>query len=453
MAKLNINGKTVEVDDSFLSMSPEQQNATVEEISSSMRPPVSGSLLPLSRDAKGNIGFDSDAGIVGTIKRALNLPGDVYYGKTPIRNAEGNISDEAIARSTDLAGLASPVNPAVRAGENVVGGQAMRYQKKIEPPTADALKSASQAGYDNVKNMGVEYSSQSVKDAMLASRQNLEGNGILAELAPKTHSIINKLTNPPEGSVASVSGLEAARRSFGQAAKDFGNPTEQSAARRAMSDIDTFMSSPPDNSVLKGDIQAVANALKEGRGNYGAAMRSEKVAGVLDKAELNAAVANSGQNLGNSIRQGVKSIVAKPKEAAGFSPEELAALEGVARGSFLTNAARFAGNLMGGGGGLGAAVTGGMAGTAGFMAGGPLGAAAAGAAIPATGYGLKKLSTALTERALSKADDLIRTRSPLYEAMQADAPKLLSDPAKRSALVRALMMQQSQLQSENQYQQ
>ena len=36
MATLNINGKRVKVDDSFLSLSPEQQNATVEEIAASL---------------------------------------------------------------------------------------------------------------------------------------------------------------------------------------------------------------------------------------------------------------------------------------------------------------------------------------------------------------------------------------------------------------------------------
>ena len=38
MATLNIDGRRVKVDDSFLSLSPEQQNATVEEIAASFAP-------------------------------------------------------------------------------------------------------------------------------------------------------------------------------------------------------------------------------------------------------------------------------------------------------------------------------------------------------------------------------------------------------------------------------
>ena len=39
MATININGRRVKVDDSFLSLSPEQQNATVDEIAASFTTP------------------------------------------------------------------------------------------------------------------------------------------------------------------------------------------------------------------------------------------------------------------------------------------------------------------------------------------------------------------------------------------------------------------------------
>ena len=38
MPTLNIEGRRVKVDDSFLQLSPDQQNATVEEIASSFKP-------------------------------------------------------------------------------------------------------------------------------------------------------------------------------------------------------------------------------------------------------------------------------------------------------------------------------------------------------------------------------------------------------------------------------
>lgn len=77
--------------------------------------PYSGWLLPFSRDAQGNVAFDSDAGILGIAKGAINslvsgatLPGDVYAGRID------PMSDEAIARSMDLAMAASPASAGAR---------------------------------------------------------------------------------------------------------------------------------------------------------------------------------------------------------------------------------------------------------------------------------------------------------------------------------------------------
>ena len=53
MATLNINGRRVKVDDSFLSLSPEQQNATVEEIASSFDQPESVASQDLRSELSG----------------------------------------------------------------------------------------------------------------------------------------------------------------------------------------------------------------------------------------------------------------------------------------------------------------------------------------------------------------------------------------------------------------
>jgi hypothetical protein len=67
-----------------------------------------GGFLPFSRDAEGNVGFDSDAGIVGMVKRGVTLPGDVMSGKTQMYDDSGRISDEVVGRSFDLAQTVTP---------------------------------------------------------------------------------------------------------------------------------------------------------------------------------------------------------------------------------------------------------------------------------------------------------------------------------------------------------
>jgi hypothetical protein len=166
MTTLNINGRRVSVDDSFKGMSEEQQNATVDEIAKSMggaapapdapptpstspaaatpepaatpaptpqAKPYSGAILPLSKDAEGNVSFDSNAGIVGTIKRAVTLPGEVMAGQID------PTSDEGIARATDFAGVFSPMSPAAGTGKAIAAAAP-------RPAPSQGMEAAAAAG-------------------------------------------------------------------------------------------------------------------------------------------------------------------------------------------------------------------------------------------------------------------------------------------------------------------
>lgn len=404
------------------------------------QPAYSGSVLPFSRDAAGNVRFDSNAGILGTLKRAVTLPGDVAAGRVDPN------SDEALGRAVDLAGVASPMGVGARTGAYATLGP---FKRPIDAPSADALKEAADAGYKAVRGMGVDYSPKSVSDLASGVRTNLEQDGILGELAPKTFSILQKLETPPDGAVAVPFGnLEAARRAFGLAAKDFNNPTDQLAARRVVEGIDNFTSGPPEAAVLPtvppATAQAAADTVKAARGNYAAAMRSDKLSGIEDAADLRAAAANSGANGDNAIRSRVAGLLLKPKDAAGYSPEELAALEQVAKGGLLRNSTRAVGNLLGGGGGLGSMVSGGLSGVAGVAAGGPFGAMA-GLVPPAVGLLAKKAANSMTRGALNSADELVRQRSPLYQNMRQEmsAQGLLS-PEYQDLMRRGLLSMRSQ---------
>lgn len=63
MATLTINGKRVKVDDSFLSLPPEQQNATVDEIAASLGAApkgltgTPGKMSPYQGGVSGNVQF------------------------------------------------------------------------------------------------------------------------------------------------------------------------------------------------------------------------------------------------------------------------------------------------------------------------------------------------------------------------------------------------------------
>lgn len=462
MAKLTINGVKVTVDDSFLSMSPEQQDATVNEIAASLpkesaqpqaKPastPYSGSILPISRDAQGNVGFDSNAGILGSIKRAVMLPGEVMKGEVPLYGPDGRTSDEVIGRSFEAAGVMSPSTPGLRSGAGLVPGEKQQLQQSIpKAPTADALYSAADDAFNAMRESGVAYSGGAVRDFANGLKSGLDTEGFIAKVVPKTQSILDDLASPPEGAIADIKGLHAARKAFGRVAQDFNNPQEQAAAARAIRGLDEFIGSDNQASVVAGTASDAANALKSANANFAAAKRSDMLTGVERAADLRAAAANSGANTGNAIRQRIASALLKPKDASGYSPSEIAALERIVTGTPAQNATRYVGNLLGGGGGLGQAMVGGIGAAGGFAAGGTGGAAAAGAMVPAiVGAGSKAISNSLTRKALQAADEAVRARSPLYEAMKANAPLEVARQTRAEQIIRALLMSGGQQNSQ-----
>ncbi len=454
MPTLVVNGREIEVGDNFLSLPPDQQGAAVDHIAKSMAPVWSGSILPVSKDATGAVSFDPDAGILGAVKGAVSVPGDVFMGKTPTHLPNGQPNPELLRRAFDLSGIATPIGAAGRAGVGWAGVPEATRRAAVVPPTAQALKDAAGAGYTAARESGLEMTAPAVADMARTLQTGLEQDGIIAELAPKTFSILGKITNPPEGAVATVANLEAIRRSFGEALRSAGPDaaTDRKAAGTAIRAIDSFLETLNPTSVVAGTatpegVAAVANTLRGARGNYAAAQRSNDLTGELDRAvtgiteraENRAQAANSGRNFDNALRQRVASMLERPKDVMGYSDAEIAALNEVLQGGPVRNASRLVGNLLGGGMGWGGAATSAIGGATGAAAGGGLGAAIGAAAPIAVGTAAKTLENALARRSMRKADAVVRQNSPLAREAAAQAPTLPTISAREAAVLRALL--------------
>lgn len=399
------------------------------------QPAYSGSILPFSKDQQGNVGFDSNAGILGAVKRSVMLPGEAMAGQIDPS------SDEAIARSFEFASMFSPATPGMRSGDMAIPGES-RSVRQATPaaPTADDLYAEAGRGFQAMRDSGVDYSSNAVRDMAETLKIKLMEDGFDEETATRTIRTLNKLATPPENSVANIRGLHSARKTFGKVAQDFNNPPDQSAATRAIRGLDEFIGNADEASVVAGTPSDAANALKTANANFSAAKRSDSLTGIERAGELRAAAANSGQNTGNSLRQRIASLILNPKASSGFNEAELAQLEQINRGTMTQNATRYMGNLLGGGGGLGAAVTGGVAGAgAAISTGNPM-MSLLGVAAPVAGAVSKKVSNSLTQKALSAADDATRMRSPLYEQMAQNAPYEVIPQQRTAALIRALLL-------------
>ncbi|WP_022722868.1 hypothetical protein [Rhodopseudomonas sp. B29] len=274
---------------------------------------------------------------------------------------------------------------------------------KVAPPTIQELKAAARAGYEAPEVKSLEVKPETLRGYSDTARASLNADGFDDVVAPKTFALLDKLQKVPPSSRVTGDNFNSLRKTLGKVAQS-PDPAERAAASRAIDHLDDFVPTISGKDVLAGDPAAAAATLAEARGNYAAAKQAEKIDGKLVQAEVRAASANSGMNVANTIRQRMADVVLRPKEARGLRPEEIAQAKAISEGTRPQNALRAAGNMMGGGGGIGAAVIGAGAGVA---TGGP------GAVLPLVGMALRGVANQMTVRQAQKLSEAIRSRAPL----------------------------------------
>ena len=243
-----------------------------------------------------------------------------------------------------------------------------------------------------------------------------------------------------------------------QQLRKFTDGADSAAGPRAADFIDQFLSNPPRGSVLRGtpaELGTIRGHLEDARGDYRAGKTSETVEYAIDRAGLMAQGVNSGLNAGDKTRQALNQLTNPPVGAFdkifGATYPEKQSLRAVDIGDPLTNRLRYYGNRMGGGGGIGGAVTGGSAGfTLNALLGSwgidPITAATTGALYgkfqPKIGEALRRTANERTIRAADEAIEGIRRNSPLYRAREAASPDI-ADPAAmlRDAIAYAMIPQ------------
>jgi hypothetical protein len=406
--------------------------------------------LLTSRNRFGDIG---PSGALRDIGSAFSTVGGITRSEIPAMvpdTGQGVTNPEVERAAKTLGAAALPINPAVRAGDLAIAGvtRAPLRRQAVAVPTRQELKQAYKTGRDEATSLGVDYNIPPVVRMASTVRAELERDGFNSETAPLTIKTLARLENPPQGAGISLEGLDTARKTFRNAAKNFTNPAEQAAASRVIDALDRFTEAPPPGSVIGGPLaegraQQAGDIMAEARANYAAGMRSKRFDKKRQEAELNAATANSGMNVENALRQKVKAILISDKLSAGFTPVELEEMRRFATGKRNSaNVRRYIGNLLGGGGGLGQAVVAGgtaaLAGGAGFGLVGPAGLAV-GTVPAAVGWGLKTSANRAARRGMDELDEMIRKRSPLYKQRAADAPAAPLSAEARAAAVRALM--------------
>jgi hypothetical protein len=456
MARLNIGGRQVTVDDSFLSLPPDQQNATVDEIAKSLGPefsanaPGTGVLDEMQRTAtdhgntinqgllnnpqKSAIGGLLDTG-KGLLSAAAVIPDTLIgapfrsvagRGLTAASHEAGKVINPEVAAKDDPQQMYEDFRPGV---DQALAGMAPRAASPVGARTLPAPKTtpaqAKQAAVDvwespqtksiqalppDVANLAAQIENELLKGGARPSTGS----------APGTFAELQRMTppgfqpgGPGIGPVKSVSvdDLRATRRAFGETAKqtaDFKSTPDARAASIAIDRIDDF-------------LDTLSPALREANANYAAGSRAQSLDYRAMKAQHRADKTGSGSNIENTMRQEVDKIGNR-----GLSAEEIASRDRITEGSKTRNALRKVGKL-GVSDGLSLLLHAGAAGTTG------------GASLPiaAAGTVARKIGEVLTRREIKALGEQMMSRSPLAQSLQPLPPKQASKLTK--SLISALM--------------
>jgi hypothetical protein len=327
---------------------------------------------------------------------------------TAIGGADSAIRGEDPTQGAGIGAITGAAGPVVGRGVGkVVEGVHNLVVPEPKLLNAEGVSNAADAGYAAVRNSGVELKPSGIASVAKDNEQELMRDGLRDYLAPKTFNLLSELQNHAPGSTVTFADIHGIRRVLGSIAGSL-DPTEKMAATRAIKALDGYLEAIPPADVLKGDAQGASKIFQQANANYAALKHGDILQGKLDAADLQAASANSGANIDNATRQRIRDILNSPKLRRGFTQDEILQMQKIVRGTSLANMVRATGNLMGGGGGLGALVTGGAA----SLAAGPMGLAA-----PLAGYATKKIGNAMTQRQVRKLDEMIRSRAPANEAI------------------------------------
>lgn len=340
----------------------------------------------------------------------------------------------APAVASEAAGALTGDNPYAKAGGALAGAIAgpmafNRAVRAMRPGAAEAtledIRGGSRANYQHPDVADVRINgaaTSTLADTIEHDLQHGANSGFRVANEPKVFNAVNELRlAEQEGRAATVADIDNVRQVLGNAAKERdaqGQLTRQAvAANRAINHINDFLPNLQQADLLAGNAAAANTRLQTARQDWGAYKRAQNVQTLAANAEINAASANSGANIQNATKQAFKpTLKNNAAKAVGYNDQEIAALNDIVRGTWTGSVARAAGNLLGGGGGLGMLASGAV----GYHEGGVGGAIAAGAA----GRGLKMIGNRSTLNAVARLDRMLRARSPEAIRIAAQNPQI-----------------------------
>jgi hypothetical protein len=397
--------------DAKIGLAPPTQGPTEPPPSAPAQDPniVRGSVLPISRNRQtGDVSFDSNAGVIGALKSALSLPGDVSAGKfatkpeVPSMLSETDLArqganeQEQLRRTMELATVASPMS----AGARVAGSAAAAGVKAGKPalPEIEALKESARAAYKVADDAGIVVSEKSFGPVVKDIAQTAIKEGLDPTLHPGATAALKRLGEVQRQPVA-LSTIDTLRQVVKDAAASKA-PGEARLANIMIDKIDDYVKSIGMKDVISAaeNPSVATKALTDARALWGTARKSEAVENLVERATTRAGQF-SGSGFENALRTEFRQFVMNKKNLRGYTDEQVSALKKVAEGGTVDNLARYLGKLAPTG-----VVSGVLSGGAGAAIGGGIGAVA----LPVAGFAARQYATHRTKANVQRVRETVR---------------------------------------------
>lgn len=315
--------------------------------------------------------------------------------------AKAVVSTQVPAAVGQTAAEIAPNEPLARIGATMLAqagtNKAMNKvfpQRPAVPSKADLKKQAG-AAYKKAEDEGSVISENSFGMAKQSIAKMLDDEGLDPTLTPDTSAALKRILDT-KGPVT-IEKLEQLRR-IAQNAGGSIKPADQRLAAKTVDAIDDFMDNLQPTDLVSGSKDAVAS-LNVARDLWKRGRKADTVDELLRRADLSAPnFSASGKE--NALRTEFRALAKNQKKFKMFSKDEQAAITKVARGGPVENTLRMLGKFAPTG-----AVSTGVSGGLGFLAGGPAGAVA----LPAVGGASRYVAKRMTENNANEVSDLVRS--------------------------------------------
>jgi len=255
-----------------------------------------------------------------------------------------------------------------------VGGAASRQLSKAATraaPTTDALKQQAHELYQQADNAGLVVSRQGITRVFNDIAETVKNAGIDKTIHPKATAALGRLQEAAEqGAGLSLREVDTLRRVVGGAAKSI-DPDERRIATIMIDKIDDWLGNLRPTDVAAGNAKAASENIAAARDMWRTFRKSEIIENAFEKAKNTVGANYTSADMATALRQQFKSILGNVRTARNFSKAELDIIRGVVRGGPVENALRLLGKFAPRG-----VVSTTLAGSAGYGAAGPVGAAA-----------------------------------------------------------------------------